>query len=135
MFEDSVFEGDLICEYLARETSGVPGPHYSDWPLYSASIGNAYTGFVAPPFPTYVQIWLYFLALTPHLLSGITLHFPPHLPRRHCLENRPPQSKTDNHLQNLRAVKVHPHSAMPKGSGAVMYAETFFTISTNASDT
>jgi len=130
MFEDTVFEGDLFYEYLAREASEAPGPQFSDWSPYSPSTGCVYSGFAVPPFPMFVQIWLYFLAFTQCLLSGIVLHFPPRLPRR---QNHPPQSTADSHHQSQAAVKVHPRSTMPKGSGAVVCVGVSSTISTNAS--
>jgi hypothetical protein len=130
MFEDPLFRGDLAYEYLAREASGAPGPHSSDWPAYSPSTGCAYPSFVAPPFPMFVQIWLYFLVFIQYLFPGITLRFPPHLLRR---QNRPLRSTVNNPHQNRAAVKVHPRSTVPKGSGAAVCAEISFAISTNAS--
>ena len=131
MFEDTVFRGDLVYEYLAREASEAPGPQFSDWSPYSSSTGCAYSGSAVPPFPMFVKICLYFLAFIQHLLSGIILHFPPRLPHR---QNHPLQSMKDSHRHNQAAAKVHPRSTVPKGSGAVVCVRVSSTISTNASD-
>ena len=133
MFEDPVLGGDLAYGYLTHETGGAPSPHFSDWLAYPLSTGYAYTGLAAAPSSMFVQTWPYFLIFTQHLLSGKTLHIPPHHSRRHRLRNRPPQSTAHNHLRNPAAVKARPRSIMLGGSGAVACAETPFTTSTNAS--
>ena len=64
MFEDPIFRGDLAYEYLAREASAAPGPHFSDLSICSPSTGYAYPDFAVSPFLMFVRIWHYLLAFT-----------------------------------------------------------------------
>lgn len=133
MFEEHVFVGDLAYEYLAREASRAPYPHFPDWAACSPLIGRAYSGFVTP-FPMFVSTLLCFLRFTHRPLPGMILHHPPHIPRRHCPCNHPPHGTGDDHLHNRAAAKAHPRLTTPEESGPAACVRTSFTISTNVTD-
>lgn len=132
--EVNLFAGDLVYEYLARETNGTSGPHVPDWPINLSSTDHAYGGFAAL-FPMFVPSSSYFLWFAQHRLSGMTFRPPPRPLLHHSPRSRSPHNTADNHLPNRGAGKAHPRSVVPKESGAVACARMPSTISTNVGDT
>ena len=81
-----------------------------------------------PPFPRFVQTWLYIVGFTQRRPSGTILPSP-HSPRNH-----PPHCTVDAHLLNRSAVKADPRSTPSRESGAVVCAKSSSATSTNAND-
>ena len=133
--EDSLSIGDLIYEYLARETNETSGPCFPDWPVDSPLVNLTYSGFATPPIIIFAPASLYFLGLTQRHLPGTDLLFPPHLPPPRFLRSHPPHYAADNHLLNQDAIEAHPRSTAPNENGAAVCAWTPSVISTNVNDT
>ena len=132
MFEDPVFTGSLVYEYLANETNRASGPYFSNWSGGSPLTGCAYTSFGTPAYPTFVPILHRFPATNQYFLSETTRPSSLHPPCRRFLRNHPPHSTVDNRLRDRAVIKAHPPSATLKESGAAVCARRFSTTSTNA---
>ena len=133
--EDNLLVGDLVYEYLARETNGASGPYFPDRSVNSPLVEYTHSGLATLPIIMFVPASRYFLVFTERHLSGAVLRSPSHLPPPHSLRNRHPHYAADNRLQNRDAVKARHRSTAFNESGAAVCARNSSAISTNANDT